>query len=146
VNFSSVFINKQHFPLQDMTTSVVCRHIFIFFFCSMNKFTWMFIALVLAVAAGFLIKDANDQPVIMEVVNYIRAPRAAVVEVATGDVMATGEVAAEVATGTDTVVVDAAADIATGTEVADAAEVVATGTDTVVVDADAEVVATGTAQ
>ncbi len=81
----------------------------------MNKFTWMFIALVLAIAAGFLIKDANDQPVIMQAVNYIRAPRAAVVEVATGDVMATGEVAA----GTDTVVVDAAADIATGAEVAD---------------------------
>jgi hypothetical protein len=37
----------------------------------MNKYTWMVIALALAVAAGFLIKDTNGQPIIMEVVQYV---------------------------------------------------------------------------
>lgn len=96
----------------------------------------MVIALALAVAAGFLIKDAENQPVILHVVNYMKskAPMSGDVVPATGDVVATGAEAevptAEVATGTEVVpatgtdvATGAEADVATGTEVA-------TGSDT----------------
>jgi hypothetical protein len=98
----------------------------------MTKYTWMIIALVLAVAAGLLIKDADNQPIIMQAINYVRTPNVVVddAEVATGTDadMPTGADAdmpsddADMATGTDaddTMPSDDDADVATGTDADD---------------------------
>ncbi len=102
----------------------------------------MVIALALAIAAGLLIKDADQQPLIMQVINYVRAPKTAEVQ----DTGTTGVVADEVAiTGS---VVDPTAEVAvdptTGSAVDEVAitgsvfdEVAITGS---VVDPTAEVV------
>lgn len=60
----------------------------------------MVIALVLAVAAGFLIKDADNQPIIIQAINYVRPANNAMTDtgavVDSGSVADTGVVADEV--------------------------------------------------
>jgi hypothetical protein len=46
----------------------------------MNKKTWWIIALALAIGFSLLYKNSNDQPIIMEVVKFVRPSTPAVVD------------------------------------------------------------------
>jgi hypothetical protein len=97
----------------------------------MNKKTWWIIALALAIGFSLLYKNSDDQPIIMDVVKFVRPSTPAVVE--TGAVVDTWTVAtgAEVAPTADAVVAPEA-------EVAPTADAVVAPEAEVVVDAAAQ--------